>query len=575
MIHYSVKCPNPAAKYLSIETKAKTLGNPTIQIQIAAWRPGRYELQNYAQNIRGFGVWDVDGNPIPHKSINKDLWEVEVGYTQEIIIKYQYYANQLDAGASYVDDTQWYINPINCLVYFPDRIDENCALQINIPANYSIASSLEFDKNNTALASNFHELADSPLIAAAELLHETYQIKNTLFHLWIKGNANPDWRKIKEDFAAFSEVQINLFGDFPVAEYHFLFQLPDYKHYHGVEHLASTVICLGPGYNLMEISTYNDFLGISSHELFHAWNVKSIRPIEMFPYDYTKENYSNLGYVAEGVTTYYGDLMLLRAGVYPFEEYAKEVDSFLQRYYHNYGWQYMSLADSSHSTWLDGYKPTTAPDRRTNMYVKGLLVAFIMDIEIRKDTQNTKSMDDVLRSLYHDFAKQKKGYSEADYLTIINKISGKDYTQLFNKYVWGLDEIDTALAVAMEYIGCDIIQQPATKTCERIYGFKCGENGKTIITAIAPNSPADVARLSVGDEIVAINQIQTDNNNLEDVLRFGSDAEIELSFFRGKRLLKVKMQGNNDTYYPNRIMRKLKNLSEFQKDNFNKWSENN
>src|SRR3989304_7536298 len=113
--------------------------------------------------------------------------------------------------------------------------------------------------------------------------------------------------------------------DFPFETYHFFFQILPTKFYHGVEHLNSTVIALGPSYNLMKGDLYEDLLGVSSHELFHAWNIKNIRPKEMHPYDYTKENYSKLGYVCEGVTTYYGDLFLYRSGVYSEFDYLKTV----------------------------------------------------------------------------------------------------------------------------------------------------------------------------------------------------------------------------------------------------------
>src|SRR5271169_6174527 len=114
--------------------------------------------------------------------------------------------------------------------------------------------------------------------------------------------------------------------EFPFSEYHFHIQLLPVKFHHGVEHLNSTVLTLGPGYKLMDEDLYTDSIGVASHELFHAWNIKSIRPIEMMPYDYTKENYTRLGFVAEGVTTYYGDLFLLRCGVYNLKQYFIEMN---------------------------------------------------------------------------------------------------------------------------------------------------------------------------------------------------------------------------------------------------------
>ena len=212
-------------------------------------------------------------------------------------------------------------------------------------------------------AENYEQLVDSPLIASPNLKLASYEVNGIPFYIWIQGDCTPDWSRIIQDFTAFTQEQITLFGDFPVQDYHFLNQLLPYKYYHGVEHSNSTVITLGPAELLMSKSLYKDFVGVSLHELFHTWNIKKIRPQEMMPYDYTQENYFRTGYVAEGLTTYYGDYLLARAGVYTADEYFEELNGVLSKHFNDYGHQHYSVADSSFDLWLDGYKPGV-PDRK-------------------------------------------------------------------------------------------------------------------------------------------------------------------------------------------------------------------
>ena len=199
----------------------------------------------------------------------------------------------------------------------------------------------------------------------------------------------------------------------------FLYQLLPYKHYHGVEHQNSTVITLGPAELLMTEALYKEFLGVSCHELFHAWNIKSIRPAEMQPYDYSRENYFRTCYVAEGVTTYYGEYLLARAGVRTAAQYFEELNAVLRKHFDDRGRDNLSLADASMDLWLDGYKPGV-PDRKVSVYHKGALVALLLDLTLRRLSQHQRSLDDVMRRLYQEFGQTGIGYTEADYQRIVD-----------------------------------------------------------------------------------------------------------------------------------------------------------
>lgn len=351
-MNYTITYRNPSGQYIPIEAEFDVKGKKEVILALSAWRPGRYELGNFAKNVQGFSVYDDKGKKLSFQKITKDQWLIPLNKQTKIRVRYNYFAAELNAGSSFINDQQLYVNPVNCLVYIKDELDSTCTLTLDLPKNFRLACGANH-KNNTIKCDSFHELADSPFIASASLQHHSFVCKGIQFHLWFQGECRPDFGRLTGDFQKFTQSQIEKYGAFPVKNYHYLFQILPYSNYHGVEHLTSTVLALGPGYELMK-EGYDDLLGVCSHELYHAWNIKSIRPVEMMPYRYEGENYSQLGYVCEGVTTYMGDLFLVESGVRDFSWYKKELEKLLQRHFDNFGRFNYSVAESSFDTWLDG-----------------------------------------------------------------------------------------------------------------------------------------------------------------------------------------------------------------------------
>ena len=191
MIQYTISYNIPYRHFVDFELTTKTYGAEKMLLQLAAWRPGRYELANFSQNIQKWGAYNENGNAIAFRKITKDLWEVDTKDCLEITIKYNYYANQLDAGASYLDENQLYLNPVNCMFYIVDRIEDNYEVKLEIPDNYKIASSLE-KNGNCLLAKNYDVLSESPIICSDNLQHNTYEVNDIKFHIWFQGECNPD-----------------------------------------------------------------------------------------------------------------------------------------------------------------------------------------------------------------------------------------------------------------------------------------------------------------------------------------------------------------------------------------------
>jgi len=569
-IFYTIDCDNAQQHFIKIKVQFPVDENKTI-IHLPSWRPGRYELGNFAKNIKNFKVFNDQNKAVNFHKINKDSWEISSNETKYIKIEYQYYANELNAGSSYFDEQQLYVNTVNCFLYAEGKKQFPISLELNIPKNYTIASSL-VQENNFLFAANFDELADSPFICSENLEKQTYSVSDTNFHIWFNNQLNIPWERVIDDFRNFTKKQIEDFGEFPVSEYHFLIQSLPYLAYHGVEHLKSTVITLGPSYDLFE-NRYDELLGVSSHELYHVWNVKSIRPKDLLPYDYKKENYSELGYIYEGVTTYLGDLYLLKSGVFSLENYLKELSAQFQKHFDNPGRFAYSVAQSSYDTWLDGYVPGV-PGRKVSIYTEGCLLAFVIDVKIRKATNNKRGIEEVMKRLYYNFAQNNKGYTEKDFIDQLENICGYSFLDFFNDYVHGTTPYETILLEALDFIGLELIQTPSNSYSEANLGMKTvNQANHLLISAIYPGSPADMAGLSLGDELIALNTIKL-NHDLDSCLNYFDATSKTLSFFRNGKLLQITLPEVNRFFYLNHKIYKQSKITNVQEKAISEWGEN-
>ena len=524
MINYTISYSHPHRHFVDFQLSAKTFGKETMQFQLPAWRPGRYELADFAQNIQKWAAFDQDNNRLSFKKVTKDLWEVDTKGSEEITVVYNFYSNQLDAGACYLDEHQLYLNPVHCMFYIVDRIEEEYSIELDIPENYEIASSMKKD-GNTLTVKGYDLLSESPIICSDSLQHDMYEVDGIIFHLWFQGECNPDWGKLKKDFTAFTKSQIKHFGGFPVDEYHYFFQITPYRSYHGVEHTKNTVLLLGPGNEIMD-KRYEDLLGVCSHELYHTWNIKAIRPVEMYPYDYTKENYFRTGFVAEGVTTYMGDMMLYNSGVFNWDEFVKTQNQNLDRHLMNYGRYNLSVADSGFDNWLDGYK-LGSPDRKTSIYPDAALCMMMIDLEIIRNTEGKESLHSVMKELYEEFALKEKGYSEDDFRNICVKFGGLRIAEIFENHIYGTEDYIPTLKTALEVVGLELKEKKNPNLSAQYFGFiDVKENGKVIIKKVEPNSVTDKNGIAPEDEITKVNGEKIEGK-LSEILK---DCKDEVTF---------------------------------------------
>lgn len=572
-MRYILSYQHPEQQFLDISLTISGVANEdVVALQLPAWRPGRYELGNFAKNIQKFSVLDDKGNPLRYEKVSKDAWIVHCNSCDEITVNYNYYAAEINAGSTWLDEQMLYVNPVNCLLYRPEQMDVPATVELKVPKNYRVATGMEVIKKHTLQAADIQQLMDCPFIASANLQHDSYKLGAYTFHIWLAGECKPDWKCVKADFAAFTEKQIEAFGSIPCDEYHFLILARPEKVYHGVEHSNSTVISLGPGYDLFHPQgRYLDLLSVSSHELYHTWNIKHIRPQEMLPYDFSKENYSRLGYVAEGVTTYMGDLMLVRSGGFSQEKYLFELSEFANKHFENFGRFNLSVAESSFDTWLDGYS-RGIPNRKVSIYNEGALNALMCDLLIRKYSTNIHSLDSVMRDLFTDYAESGLGYSEEIYQSLIEKHAGKRFGDYFEKYINGTEPIDKLLKQCLQYVGLQLQEAPAEAYREHALGIKAEWGaGRYLVTAVHPGSPAEKAGLFNGDELIYINQFRMDQNLNQWLEYFG--GKVTLHYKRHGALRETKIAPDGKVWYKKYTVSKVKRASGTQKKNYLLWTQ--
>jgi predicted metalloprotease with PDZ domain len=431
MISYKIFSKNPANHFITVEIRFKTASETENYLQLPAWRPGRYELQNFAKNIARFEI-TTDQGPLPHKKTTKDCWQLAPLPSQtEVLVSYDYYANKKDAGNSYIDPTMLYINPVNCCAYIEGR--QNEAISLEIAFEGTIVSGLR-QIDGLLHGHNFYELADSPTIIAKKLDSRTYTVHNIPFNIHVWGNFAMDWNRLLPAFEKFTTDQIAMFGAFPEQQYHFMLWVLPEAFYHGVEHRNSTMMVLGPDSQPYD-DLATDLLGLASHELFHAWNICKIRPAELLPYNYTQENYFSTCYISEGVTTYYGDECLYRSGAIVRKQYLLDLETRFKHHLIGAAGATQNLRAASYDLWLDGYTQGI-PGRKVSVYHKGAIAAQILDLHLKR---KGSSLDWVMKTMYQRFGNLQLGFSEADYRSICEEAAGEDLGWYFGDVIGSND----------------------------------------------------------------------------------------------------------------------------------------
>jgi len=510
-IEYQIDNSNLPANFIRITISFESIKKNPI-LKIPSWRPGRYMLQNYAANIRDCFAQDQKGTFLPVNKANKNSWAVQAEAGAIISFTYLYYCRQMDAGGCWSDRKLFYINPIACLMAVDGQENVPCTLKLNLPEAFIVKTGMPKESDTIYKVDSFLALSDFPILASPTLTTLSYTVQGIPFYIHSTVDETHFPSTIVEDFEAFTAAQIKDFGTFPEKEYHFLLLIMPYQHYHGVEHRNSTVICLGPATDVIE-KLYPELIGICSHELYHTWNICKIRPSEMLPYNLFEAQYFNTGFVAEGITTYLGDYYVALSSVFTKEWYQDELNILLKRHFYSFGNNHLSIADSSYDLWVDGYD-AGIPNRKVSIYVKGAIVAFLMDAAIRKATSHTSTLRDMMLTLWNSYKAEGKGYTEESIATLFHSITSNQFTEDFKRWIYGLGDLKNDLLNAFEYLEIPVTEDAHTNFLGRNFGFLC-DTGFTVQT-VDDSSPY-LSVLGKGDRILRINSFPAAECSLDEL----------------------------------------------------------
>jgi predicted metalloprotease with PDZ domain len=534
MMHYQISRKSYCSQFIEISLSINCKANEQIHLQLASWRPGRYELANFAQKIRGFQIIK-EGKSISWSKLTKDLWTFTAIEPGQYLLEYQFYCNQMDAGGCWSDDTQLYLNFSNFIFDIKEKSGQRISVEIHVPNDYEIATALPLIGVNCWEAESYQHLMDSPFLASNQLSHFSYQVFQSNFHLWFNGPIHFDMDQLIMGFKNFTAKQIEAFGEFPAKDYHFIFQLLPYKHYHGVEHAFSTVITYGPAEKLSEKKELDELFGVSSHELYHFWNVCRIRPKELLEYDLSKESYLDTGLVLEGVTSYMGDLFLVKSRYFSLEEYLVILEKQIQKEHDNFGWKNQSIVESSFDLWLDGYKPGI-PEKKVSIYNRGALLALCLDLILLDDGS---SLSQVMQHMWKKFGISRMAYSLEDFKEIISSKIKKhrELEEFFSQYVFGHEDIFPLFKSLLDSIGIRVEETYTSDNLLHNHGIRTNDKGKII--QIHPES-FSYHHLMLEDYIL----------NIEKITNSDISGQLELEISRWGRNLSVSVPTEKRKFFP-------------------------
>ena len=509
--------------------------------RIPLWRPGRYALQEYPQNIVDFQASDPQGKPLEWERISMHEWGISGNPGESYTLSYQYFANQLDAGASYIQEDLIYVNPINLCLYEKGKEDQACELLLNLPEGFTLGGNTLSQPQHRF--DNFHDLVDTPFIAAKHLDVHEFEVEGLKVNVSLAGGELPDLAEFKGELTLMIRNQKEIFGSFPVEKYTFwIILLPD-SFRHGVEHRDSTVIVMGPAHSFSRKLIYQSFLEICSHEFFHVWNVKAMRPKDLNPYDYSVPQYSRLHYLTEGITTYYGFFTLLRTRICRFSDWIEMVNFELKKFALSGGAEFISLTEASFNSWVNGYHLKGAPNRRISFYTKGHLVALLLDYLLREASDHEASLDQVLYQLYELSSPKGGRYEEGDFSSILNGLELVDYESFYEHYIQGTTDLTPLLEKFAAFIGLSLVAKPYPSVSESLLGIKVndsGSQGSVIVENFLP-SLENRTGLMRKDELVALGGQKVSGNWKELLLNFRGEKGVPIHFFRLGKLKELQL----------------------------------
>jgi predicted metalloprotease with PDZ domain len=533
-IHYSVAMPNPESHLFEVTLRVQGWSEPILDLKMPVWTPGSYLVREYARHLQDFRSLGGD-RALPWRKISKNHWQIETNSVSDVTVCYRIFANELTVRTNHLDSTHGYFNPA-ALCFFLPGFERNCYTVTVVPPQpqWRTVTTLPTvsGDNLTFAAADFDTLVDSPFEIG---FHESYDFevmgKPHQLVVWGQGNLEPE--RAIQDIKKIIEVEAEMFGGLPYDRYVFLLHLSG-SGFGGLEHKDSCTLNYSR-FGFRNKDKYERFIQLVAHEFFHLWNVKRIRPKTLEIFDYEQENYTPSLWFSEGTTSYYDLLIPFRAGFYGVKGYFQNLAKEITRLQTTPGRNVQPASESSWDAWIKLYRRDANSDNsQISYYLKGELVSFLLDLLIRSKHGNARSLDDVMRLMWQQFGgcspenedfDQKSGteakpahltsngklnarsrtaeigFTPEELQSAIESVAGMDLSDFFARYVDGTEELP--YNEYLEPFGLQIWVDESEQTPRM--GWTLGaENGRQMVKFVEAGSPAQLAGIDAGDELLAI-----------------------------------------------------------------------
>ncbi|HEX7295706.1 MAG TPA: PDZ domain-containing protein [Pyrinomonadaceae bacterium] len=593
-ISFTVAMTRPHTHLLEVDVAVKrTASGPQEErLILPVWTPGSYMVREFARHVQDFTA-EAGGQALKWEKTNKDTWRVVTNGAREWHARYNVYANELSVRTSELNSGHAFWNNSNILMYLEGYLQSPSTVRVLAPDVWKVATGLPavLGQKNTFRAENFDILYDSPF-EVSNFKTLIFNVKGVAHRIVIDGEGNYDGERMRQDVQKIVETEVEIMGgEVPYHDYTFILHL---RGGGGLEHLNSTALgyprfsfrveagdratSAAPNTTASLPREYRGFLSLVSHEFFHLWNVKRIRPDALGPFDYTQENYTKMLWVAEGITDYYADLVLRRAGLISESEFLSATARAMQALQNTPGRLEQTVEESSFDSWIKFYRQDeNSVNSQISYYEKGALLGLLLDLEIRKRSSGAKSLDDVMRYLYAEYFKKNRNYGPVDFQKACELMAGGSLEEFFNRYVRAKEELNYNAALEAAGLRLDTTAPGAAgRANDRVFfGADITQEGDRVtVDRVYAGSPAYEQGLNSGDQIVAIDNLRVTRDFFNARLAEKKPGDlINLTIFRFDDLstLLIKLGPGREGNY--RIV-PLTSPTEAQKKIYRDWLRN-
>jgi predicted metalloprotease with PDZ domain len=528
-INYTIDIQNPNTHYALVKLEISEIKESRIVLKMPVWTPGSYMVREFERNIEQVSANSNKKNNTISK-VDKSTWAIENKSTDKTIeVTYKVYCFENTVRTSYIDNDHAFLLLSSCLMYADKQ--GSGTLDINYPEAWTkISTTLIQSKPNLFLFNSYDELIDSPIeIGTHQVLK--FEVEGVPHTVALVGKNNCPTDKFKTDLQKICSTMYQIVGKHPCKEYLFIIHHVE-EGGGGLEHANSNVVQM-QRFAYTNKDRYLNFLSLCAHEYFHLWNVKRIRPEALGPFDYSKENYTNLLWVAEGITSYYDELAMYRAGFRTESEYLRILSNTFSATINRKGAEIQSMHEASFDAWIKEYRPNeNSINTNISYYMKGAAIAALLDIELLDATKGSKGLDHLLQYLYSEYyEKKQRGFTDNEFYDAVDYIAGKPLNFKSWAEETNTSETNQQIKNILKKVACSIENKVQNNLLYT--GINTEQKGEKIaVKSIDAMSAAFGLDIQAGDEIIAINKIRIKTSLDEAIRLIGEGVKLDFIISR-------------------------------------------